>query len=155
MAKGGRIELRPVWPFDDGPAEGDPVVDEVAFAQGRPTFFQFVVDTPDGEPWDASADSEFEEWHAENLRDRYVIAGGRLRPIEDATLIRRRGGELLVSDGPFAESRELVGGFDVLACDSFEQTIGYASHHPMTRMGAIELRPLWPMDGDESPTGTE
>ncbi len=68
--------------------------------------------------------------------------GGRLRPVSDATTVRVRGGEVLVSDGPFAETKEQIAGFDVLECASLGEAIGVASRHPTARIGTFELRPL-------------
>jgi hypothetical protein len=48
-----------------------------------------------------------------------------------------------VTDGPFAETKEAVGGFDLLECDSLEQAIEIAASHPLAEIGAIEVRPLW------------
>jgi len=145
MATGGRIELRELWPFEDGPAAGE-VVGLAVRDRGPFTFVQLVCDTADAEPWDARADEEFSAWFAEQERDRYVATGARLRPIGEATLIRRRGGKLLVTDGPYAETREFVSGFDLLSCESMQQAVVYATHHPMSRIGAIELRPVWPFE---------
>jgi len=145
MATGGRIELRELWPFEDGPAAGE-VVSLAVRDRGPFTFVQLVCDTADAEPWDARADEEFSAWFAEQERDRYVATGARLRPIGEATLIRRRGGKLLVTDGPYAETREFVSGFDLLSCESMQQAVVYATHHPMSRIGAIELRPVWPFE---------
>ena len=60
--------------------------------------------------------------------------------------LEARGGEALVSQGPFTETSELVAGFDVLECASLEEAIEVASGHAMAYGGAIELRPMWPMD---------
>jgi hypothetical protein len=57
--------------------------------------------------------------------------------------VRVRGGKTLVTDGPFAETKEAVGGFDLLECDSFEQAVEIAAKHPIAELGAIEVRPLW------------
>jgi hypothetical protein len=69
--------------------------------------------------------------------------GARLRPVSDATTVRVRDGELLVSDGPFAETKEQIGGFDLLECKDLDEAIEVASRHPAARSGTIELRPLW------------
>ena len=74
------------------------------------------------------------------------MLGDRLRPVEDATTVRVRSGELLVTDGPFAESREWIAGFDILDCEDLDEAIEIASRHPMARMGRLELRPFWPLD---------
>jgi hypothetical protein len=60
-----------------------------------------------------------------------------------------RGGELLVTDGPFTESKEWMAGYDILEVESLDQAIEIASRHPMARFGRIELRPAWPMDAHE------
>jgi hypothetical protein len=69
--------------------------------------------------------------------------GARLRPVSDATTVRVRDDELLVSDGPFAETKEQIGGFDLLECRDLDEAIEVASRHPAARTGTIELRPLW------------
>jgi hypothetical protein len=50
---------------------------------------------------------------------------------------------VLVSDGPFAETKEQIGGFDVLECASLDEAIEVAGKHPVTRFGAIDVRPFW------------
>jgi hypothetical protein len=61
--------------------------------------------------------------------------------------VKIRGGELLVSDGPFTETKEYVAGFDVLDCADLDEAIDVASKHPMAKAGALELRPIWPFEG--------
>jgi hypothetical protein len=50
---------------------------------------------------------------------------------------------MLVSDGPFAETKEQVGRFDIIECASLEEAVEIASRHPAAACGAIEVRPLW------------
>ena len=69
--------------------------------------------------------------------------GSRLRPVSDATTVEVRGGEVLVSDGPFAETKEQVGGFDLIECKDLDEAIEVASRHPGAKFGKIEVRPLW------------
>ena len=69
--------------------------------------------------------------------------GSRLRPASDATTVQVRGGEVLLSDGPFAETKEQIGGFDLIECDDLDDAIEVASKHPGARFGKIEVRPLW------------
>jgi hypothetical protein len=69
--------------------------------------------------------------------------GARLRPVSDATTVRVRDGEVLLSDGPFAETREQIGGFDLLECEDLDEAIEVASKHPAAKTGTIELRALW------------
>ena len=67
----------------------------------------------------------------------------RLRPIVDSTTVQVRGGEVVLSDGPFAETKEQVGGFDLIDCRDLDEAIEVASKHPAARFGTIEVRPLW------------
>jgi hypothetical protein len=57
--------------------------------------------------------------------------------------VRVRDGEVVVSDGPFAETKEAVGGFDILECDSLEEAVEIAAAHPLAQIGTIEVRPFW------------
>jgi hypothetical protein len=70
------------------------------------------------------------------------LIGGPLGPTSASTVVRERDGELLVTDGPFAESREWIGGFDVLECRDFDDALRAARRHPMVGLGTIELRPI-------------
>lgn len=102
---------------------------------------------------DTSAEppTDVEEWFRDvNGRGSWVI-GDRLRPVEEATLVRVRGGEVLVTDAPFAECKESIAGFDVLECASPAEAIEIAARHPMARAGRIELRPFWSMDEASEP----
>ena len=57
-----------------------------------------------------------------------------------------RSGELLVTDGPFTETKDWIAGFDILECDDLDEAIEIAAKHPMARAGRLELRPFWPID---------
>ncbi|MER7547257.1 YciI family protein [Spirillospora sp. NPDC127506] len=69
--------------------------------------------------------------------------GARLRPVVDATTVRVRDDEVLLSDGPFAETKEQIAGFDLIECRDLDEAIEVASKHPAARFGTIEVRPLW------------
>jgi hypothetical protein len=69
--------------------------------------------------------------------------GSRLRPVSDATTVQVRGGEVLLTDGPFAETKEQMAGFDLIECKDLDEAIEVASKHPAAKFGTIELRPLW------------
>lgn len=71
--------------------------------------------------------------------------GQRLRPPSDSTVVRRRGGEVLVTAGPFAETDEWIGGFDVLDVDSIDEAVDLASRHPGAAGGRVEVRAAWPL----------
>jgi hypothetical protein len=59
--------------------------------------------------------------------------------------VRVRGGERLITDGPFAETREWIAGFDVIEAADLDEAIDIAAGHPMARFGRIEVRPVWPL----------
>ena len=82
-------------------------------------------------------------WVAEMQQRGVRLQGARLRPPSDATTVRVRDGELLLSDGPFAETREQVGGFDLIECENLDEAIEVAAKHPASRFGFVEVRPLW------------
>ena len=117
-------------------------------------YMMFVATDPEAEPY-VPAEDDIGEWVADvDARGVHVI-GERLRPVHDATLVRVRGGELLVTDGPFTESKEWIAGFGVLDCRDLDEAIEVAAKHPMARFGRIELRPMWPLDVNEDPTVRE
>ena len=57
--------------------------------------------------------------------------------------MRVRDGKPLITDGPFTETKEAVGGFDIIECDSLEAAVQIAAAHPVAQIGTIEVRPLW------------
>jgi hypothetical protein len=82
----------------------------------------------------------------EEMTRRGVLQGGeRLRPTSDATTVRVRDGEVLTSDGPFAETKEQVGGYFAVDCKDLDEAIKIASKIPTARDGSIEVRPIWEM----------
>jgi hypothetical protein len=90
-------------------------------------------DTPDDEsfPW------------LDDVQARGIwVTGDQLAPPGRARSVRVRNGKALVTDGPFAETKEAVGGFDILECASLEEAVEIASAHPVAESGTIEVRPL-------------
>ena len=82
----------------------------------------------------------------EEMGRRGVLQGGeRLRNTTDATTVQVRDGEMLVADGPFAETKEQVGGYYVVDCKDLDEAIEVASKIPGARVGTIEVRPIWDM----------
>ena len=79
---------------------------------------------------------------------RELAAEGRLQlvaglgPVESATTVRVRDGEVLVTDGPFAETREQLGGFSLAVFDSPEAAVAHAGRVPTAVAGAVEVRPV-------------
>lgn len=87
-------------------------------------------------------------WTAEVRRRGVVVsrAGARLRPAREARTVRRDGGRTLVVDGPFADAREQVAGFDLIEATDLDEAIEVAGAHPAARLGPVEIRALWDQD---------
>jgi hypothetical protein len=102
-------------------------------------FLMFVLDDPD---LAGTADANAVPWVEEVKRQR--LEGDRLRPVGDATTLwPKDGGGTFVSDGPFAETKEQICGYDILECADLDEAVELAAKHPMAKLGAIELRPVW------------
>ena len=82
-------------------------------------------------------------WGEEMSRRGVRLEGHRLRPSASATTVRVRDGEVLLTDGPFAETNEQILGFDLLECANLDEAIEVATRHPVARLGSLEVRPLW------------
>ena len=73
-----------------------------------------------------------------------VLAGGNeLGPTRDATTVRVRGDETLVTDGPYAEVKEALGGYFVFECASIDEAVDWAARIPGAEHGAVEVRPVY------------
>ncbi|MEM7125655.1 MAG: YciI family protein [Chloroflexota bacterium] len=71
------------------------------------------------------------------------LAGGEaLMPTSMATTVRVKNGKTLTTDGPFAETKEQLGGFYVVDCSDLDEAIGYAAKVPASKHGSVEVRPL-------------
>jgi hypothetical protein len=71
------------------------------------------------------------------------LTGDQIAPPRRARSVRVRDGKKLVTDGPFAETKEAVGGFDIIECGSLEEAVEIAAGHPLAQVGTIEVRPFW------------
>jgi hypothetical protein len=92
---------------------------------------------------DSALLAEYGAFREEMDRRGVLQAGARLRPTTDATTVRVRGSEVLVADGPFAETKEQVGGFCIVDCQDLDEAIEVASKIPGARYGTVEVRPIW------------
>ena len=71
------------------------------------------------------------------------VTGDQLAPPRRARSVRVRDGKAMVTDGPFTETKEAVGGFDIIECGSLDEAVEIAAGHPVAQIGTIEVRPLW------------
>jgi hypothetical protein len=81
-----------------------------------------------------------------NTSGHYVDASP-LHPVATATSIRVRDGKRLVTDGPFAETREQLGGYYVIEANDLDEAIGIAERIPPAQFGTVEIRPVMQIDG--------
>lgn len=70
------------------------------------------------------------------------LGGEALEPVESATSVQVRDGEVLTTDGPFAETKEQLGGFYLLECETLDEAISWAAKIPHAKNGTIEVRPV-------------
>lgn len=110
----------------------------------------------DEEAWAALSDDERNAAYARYgalARDAEaagVMAGGNeLGPTRDATTVRVRNDETLVTDGPYAEVKEALGGFFLFECDSIDEALDWAARIPAAEHGAVEVRPVY-VDPEEA-----
>jgi hypothetical protein len=90
-----------------------------------------------------AADPAHHAYASEVERRGASLGGARLRPVANATTVRVRDGETLVSDGPFAETKDFVGGIDIIECADLDEAIAIAARHPYASWGCVEVRPVW------------
>ncbi len=149
----GAIEVRA---FDDGMPT--PEVPETV-AEGKRRYLMLVcadmrramaattAQAPSPDLWDPpepeqpDADDDVERWIADAGPRR--IYGWALQFPNQAVTVRRVDGQVVTTDGPFAETKEQVAGFDLLECRDLDDAIAVAAGHPVAGGGALEIRPLW------------
>ena len=94
-------------------------------------------------PLDAGPEVDASGWAEEMDRRGIRSIGQRLAPPVDATTVRVRDGKVLLTDGPFVETKEIICGFDLIECGDLDEAIDVARKHPMATHGMIEVRPFW------------
>ena len=98
-------------------------------------------------PDEAETTKQYSRFGEDN-GEKHVRGGAALFPTSTATTIRvkgGRGGEVVTSDGPYAETKEILGGFYLLECADLDEAIAVASQIPAAWDGAVEIRPVVPM----------
>lgn len=84
--------------------------------------------------------------HEINAKGQYVAASP-LQPVATAVSVCIRDGKQVVTDGPFAETREILGGYYVIDVDNLDEAIHIAERHPGARLGTVEIRPILEIPG--------
>ncbi|HEV3477879.1 MAG TPA: YciI family protein [Gaiellaceae bacterium] len=100
----------------------------------------------DENAWESLSDDErqavYQRYMDFSARDE-VVGGAELQSTNSATTVRVRNGDRLVTDGPYAEVKEALGGFFILECDSIDEACRLAAEIPAAERGAIEVRPVY------------
>ncbi|HEY7147515.1 MAG TPA: YciI family protein [Streptosporangiaceae bacterium] len=96
-----------------------------------------------GDPERAKAPALAAAWGQEMERRGVMVLGSPVRPASEATTVRLREGQVLLTDGPYAETKEQIGGFDIIDCQDLDEAIEIAAKHPMARFGMIDIRALY------------
>jgi hypothetical protein len=98
------------------------------------------------EPERTKVMQDYDTWTQGVVRGGQYRASGKLQPVATATTVRERNGKRLVLDGPFAETREQLGGYHLVECKDLDEAISIAGKIPTLRVGGVvEVRPLEPM----------
>ncbi|MGA9161811.1 MAG: YciI family protein [Actinomycetota bacterium] len=96
-----------------------------------------------------------QEWgdYTQYLKDKgYHLAGDALHPTHDATTVRVREGKTITTDGPFAETKEQLGGYYVVDCPSLDEAIDSSARMPIGMHGTVEIRPIMVFDEEGRPS---
>jgi hypothetical protein len=94
----------------------------------------------------AASVARFEKFHGEVAASGHLVDAQRLQHSDTATTVRVREGETLATDGPYAETKEQLGGFYVFECADLDEAIGIAARIPTSESGFIEIRPVFTLD---------
>ena len=90
---------------------------------------------------DENDHSDIDDW-VDSVADRRIY-GWPLDWPDTAVTVRRRDGQIVTTDGPFAETKEQIAGYDLLECRDLDEAISAAATHPLASRYPLELRPLW------------
>ena len=90
--------------------------------------------------------AEYRQFDAEVKAAGKWVAGDALKGTDTATTIRVRDGKTMMTDGPFAETKEQLGGYYLLECDDLDDALAWAAKIPTTKYGSVEVRPLMIFD---------
>ena len=89
--------------------------------------------------------AEFTDFTKSIVQTGNFKAADRLKPVSSASTVRVRNGKATTTDGPFAETREQLGGYYMIEAKNLDEATAIAARIPSARYGSIEVRPVWPM----------
>ncbi|MET0772865.1 MAG: YciI family protein [Candidatus Limnocylindrales bacterium] len=114
-------------------------------------YAMFICMDPEASEADHAAAPPIEGWFDHAIAKGEYLQGIRLQSKDDATTVRVRDGKVLITDGPFTESREWIAGVAILECADLDEAIEQALRHNMAYEGRLEIRPIHSMGGPEDP----
>jgi hypothetical protein len=115
-------------------------------------YMLLIYGPTEGGPSPEELEAEMPRWfeYTQELQEAGVLrAGDALHPVEAATTVRVRNGETLVSDGPFAETKEVLGGYYTIDVPDLDSALKWAAKVPNVGYGSIEVRPLMEFDAPD------
>jgi hypothetical protein len=137
------IEVRPFFDHDEQsglPPEPIPTQPEASMRQMLMICIDGIAEAPEVE---ADIMREGNAWRERVGASGIYVYGHALQHPNTATTVRVRNGETLLTDGPFTETKEFLGGFALLSCETQQQAIELAAEHPIARFHMVEVRPFW------------
>lgn len=115
-----------------------------------PQYMMLIYTPTEGGPSPEELQAEMPRWgeYTQALRDAGVmVAGDPLEGIDTATTVRERGGETVLTDGPFAETKEILGGYYIIDVPDLDAALKWAAQVPNAPYGSVEVRPVMVLPG--------
>jgi hypothetical protein len=157
VRQGGTVEIRPIaevaglpaWrPLPVGHDAGDGAIpymllcydDEAAWRQAGPEAYEAALAEAVGLTWELDRAGRF-------------LAASPLHDSDTATCVRVQNGRRSITDGPFTETHEVLGGFYLIRAESSDEALRVAARHPGARLGSVEVRPLFDLSSVEKNEG--
>jgi hypothetical protein len=112
----------------------------------------------EGGPSPEEMEAEMPRWfsYTQELQDAGVMrAGEALQPTDTATTVRVRDGQRLTTDGPFAETKEVLGGYYIIDVADLDAALAWAERIPSVGYGSVEVRPVMVFDQAEAPSAAQ
>ena len=123
-----------------------------------PQYMLLIYSPTEGGPSPEEAQAELPRWfeYTQQLQESgAMVAGDALQPVDTATTVRVRDGERLTSDGPFAETKEVLGGYYIIDVADLDAALAWAERIPSIGYGSVEVRPVMVFDAPDPATAAE
>jgi hypothetical protein len=120
-----------------------------------PQYMLLIYGASEGAPGPDEMGAHMQEWGAytQSLRDAGALVDDhQLQGIDTATTVRVRGGETQITDGPFAVTKEYLGGYYLLDCPDLDAALAHAARSPIVSYGSVEVRPVVPSGAEQAST---